>query len=106
MKKTNKQVSSFNTPERGKPVLTTAFAQAVYRVVANIPKGAVLTYKEVAARAGSPNAARAVGTILSKNWNPDIPCHRVVRADGVAGAYNRGAALKEKLLIEEGAIWK
>ena len=81
------------------------FTEKVYMVVANIPKGTVLTYKEVAFRAGSPNAFRAVGTILSKNYNPDIPCHRVMRSDGVIGNYNRGDIdAKTNLLKEEGAI--
>lgn len=56
-------------------------SEKVYRVVRKIPKGKVLTYKEVARRAGRPNAYRAVGNILNKNYDPEIPCHRVVRSD-------------------------
>jgi O-6-methylguanine DNA methyltransferase len=58
------------------------FSQAVYAVVRQIPKGSVLTYQEAARRAGYPKAARAVGTVLSKNKDPKIPCHRVIRSDG------------------------
>ena len=76
-------------------------AKKVYSVVKRIPAGKTLTYKEVAERAGSPGAWRAVGNILGRNYNPSIPCHRVVCADGTAGGYNRGAETKKKLLAEE-----
>jgi O-6-methylguanine DNA methyltransferase len=46
-----------------------------------------MTYGQVAAKAGKPGAARAVGTLMSKNYNPKIPCHRVVRSDGKVGGY-------------------
>lgn len=82
----------------------TPFAKRVYSVVASIPRGKTLTYKEVAALAGSPNAFRAVGTLLSHNWDPNIPCHRVIRSDGTAGEYNRGAQRKCEWLREEGAL--
>lgn len=77
------------------------FTEMVYAVVKKIPKGKVLTYKQVAEKAGRPNAFRAVGNILNKNYNPDIPCHRVVRSDGTAGGYNRGAAKKIQRLKQE-----
>lgn len=80
------------------------FAEKVYAVVKTIPKGKYMTYQEVARRAGSPRAYRAVGNILSKNWDPTIPCHRVVRSDGNPGGYNRGAARKEELLRSENAM--
>lgn len=79
------------------------FKEAVYDVVANIPKGKYMTYKEVAIKIGKPNASRAVGTVLSKNYNPEIPCHRVIRSDGNMGGYNRGGVTKKlKILQEEG----
>lgn len=81
------------------------FSKRVYAVVATIPRGKMMTYKEVARRAGSPGAARAVGTLMSKNYNPKIPCHRVIRSDGTLGNYNRGGtATKRKKLRAEGAI--
>ena len=80
------------------------FTERVYAVVRSIPKGKTLTYKEVATRAGSPRAVRAVGNILNKNYNPEIPCHRVVRSDGKPGGYNRGAAQKIAKLKKEGAL--
>lgn len=80
------------------------FRADVYAVVRKIPEGSVLTYKEVAVLIGRPNAYRAVGNILNKNYDPAIPCHRVVRSDGKPGGYNRGATVKEERLRAEGAI--
>ncbi len=80
----------------------TDFAKAVYDVVRDIPKGEVLTYAEVAVRIGRPNAVRAVGNVLNKNYDPTIPCHRVVRSDGKPGGYNRGTDKKIERLREEG----
>lgn len=78
------------------------FAEKVYAVVAKIPKGKTMTYKQVAQKAGKPLAARAVGTLMSKNYNPKIPCHRVVRSNGTIGNYNRGGpSRKAELLLEE-----
>lgn len=78
-----------------------SFAQKVLRVVAKIPKGKALTYKEVARKAGKPQAYRAVGNILSTNYDPKIPCHRVIRSDGFLGGYNRGAKKKRALIRAE-----
>ena len=89
-----------------KPKPFSDFTRRVYAVVAKIPRGNTMTYAQVAARAGDKKAARAVGTILSKNYNPKIPCHRVIRSDGKLGNYNRGGtAGKRKLLKREGAIF-
>lgn len=84
--------------------MTTPFQTSVYAVVKKIPKGTTLTYKQVAVAAGRPKAFRAVGNILNKNYNPAIPCHRVVRSDGQTGGYNRGAKNKKILLTKEGAL--
>lgn len=78
------------------------FTDKVYAVVKKIPKGQVLTYQQVAAKAGNPKAYRAVGNILNKNFDSAIPCHRVVRSDGKLGGYNRGAAAKRTKLKREG----
>ena len=80
------------------------FSERVYDVVSKIPKGKVLTYKEVAKRMGRPLAYRAVGSILSMNYDPKIPCHRVVHSDGTVGGYNRGEKIKIKILKREGAL--
>lgn len=47
-----------------------------------------MTYSEVATRAGNPKAARAVARVMSANYDPTVPCHRVIRADGSMGGYN------------------
>ena len=78
------------------------FRARVLAAVAGIPHGKTITYKEVARLAGNPNAYRAVGNILNKNYDPAIPCHRVVRSDGTVGGYNRGRAKKKLLLKKEG----
>lgn len=81
------------------------FKDKVLEVVRNIPKGKTLTYKEVARKAGSPGAFRAVGNIMARNWDPTVPCHRVVRSDGYIGSYNRGgSAAKRRILTKEGAL--
>lgn len=81
-----------------------SFKEKVYGIVKKIPKGKVLTYKEVAKRAGSPKASRAVGNILHKNKDPKIPCHRVIRGDGKVGGYNKLLKKnKADILQEEGA---
>ena len=80
------------------------FSDKVLELVSRIPKGEVKTYSEVAKLAGSPRAARAVGNILNKNYNPRIPCHRVIRSDGKTGGYNRGASLKASILRAEKAV--
>lgn len=80
------------------------FRERVFRVVSKIPRGETLTYKQVAIKAGSPRAYRAVGNIISKNFDPKIPCHRVIKSDGTIGNYNRGNTLKHKLLIEEKGV--
>lgn len=80
------------------------FRSRVLAVVAKIPKGSTMSYKEVAVAAGNSKASRAVGAIMKTNFNPDIPCHRVIRSDGKLGGYNRGIAEKELRLRTEGAF--
>lgn len=79
-----------------------SFRDDVLRVVRKIPRGSALTYKAVAERAGSPKAFRAVGAIMKNNYDPSVPCHRVIRSDGTAGEYNCGAEKKVELLRAEG----
>jgi O-6-methylguanine DNA methyltransferase len=82
-----------------------SFSEKVQDIVSAIPKGKTMTYKEVAKRAGSPGAARAVGTLMKANFDPKIPCHRVIRSDGKIGDYNRGGpSAKRALLEKEGAL--
>lgn len=60
-----------------------------------------MTYKEVAARAGNPRAARAVGAIMAANKDKTIPCHRVIGSDGSMHGYN-GLRGKSKLALLKG----
>ena len=88
-----------------KKVKLSPFSKRVYEVVSKIPRGKTMTYKEVAKAAGRPGAYRGVGTLMSKNYNSRIPCHRVIRSDGKIGDYNRGGFTRKlKRLQEEGAL--
>jgi O-6-methylguanine DNA methyltransferase len=82
------------------------FKEKVYEVVSKIPKGSVLSYGEVARLAGSPKAARVVGSLMRHNPYPKekVPCHRVVRTDSSVGDYagEKDNRKKIKLLREEG----
>lgn len=81
----------------------TDFSQIVKMIVKTIPPGSVMSYKDVAVVAGKPSGARVVARIMSENYDPDIPCHRVIRSDGTLGGYNRGGTRqKYALLFEEG----
>ena len=83
----------------------TAFQRAVWTQIAKIPKGSVITYKELADRVGKPKAYRAVATACGANPTPGpIPCHRVIASDGSLGGYSGpgGVATKRKLLEAEG----
>ncbi len=64
-----------------------------------------MTYKTVAIKAGNANASRAVGTVMRLNYDPTVPCHRVLRSDGSIGNYNRGGPNKKReILLKEGAV--
>jgi methylated-DNA-[protein]-cysteine S-methyltransferase len=79
------------------------FGRRVLRATARIPFGRVLTYGEVAAKAGSPRGHRAAGNALGSNRIPIVvPCHRVVRSGGDIGGYTGGVERKEFLLELEG----
>lgn len=73
-------------------------------VVRRIPPGRVATYGEVAALAGRPRAARAVGNIMRGCRRPDVPCHRVIAAGGRLGGYGGSEILKRSLLVAEGIV--
>ena len=81
----------------------TEFQEKVYAVVSKIPRGQTLTYKEVAIKAGNPEAYRAVGNALNRNpFTLKVPCHRVIRSDGGVGGYMHGTKKKVELLKKEG----
>lgn len=77
------------------------FKDKVLEIVNKIPKGKTLSYKEVAIIAGSLKAYRAVGNILNKNYDPGIPCHRVICSSGKIGGYNKGTEKKKEILEKE-----
>jgi len=83
-------------------MLKSNFKERVLAIVKKIPKGKVLSYKQVAAAAGVAFAARAVGNIMKANDDDSVPCHRVIRSDGRAGGYNGRSGDKIELLRREG----
>jgi O-6-methylguanine DNA methyltransferase len=80
------------------------FSHRVLRVVRRIPPGRVATYGDVAAMAGRPRAARAVGNIMKTCGRRDVPCHRVIAAGGRLGGYGGSEVLKRALLVAEGVV--
>ena len=80
-----------------------SFRERVREVVSKIPKGEVMSYKQVAEAAGSLKAYRAVGNIMNKNRDPNVPYHRVVKSDGTVGGFAWGKEKKIKLLKKENA---
>ena len=83
------------------------FKNKIYNFVKKIPQGRVATYKSVAVAIGLPKSSRAVANVLAQNFDPKIPCHRVVRSDGFVSGYNRGGPVqKSKLLQDEGVLIK
>ena len=84
----------------------TPFEHAVLMKTLEIPRGEVRTYSWVAREIGHPRAVRAVGTALANNPIPLlIPCHRVVRSDGLIGNYGAGGPKNKRALLSmEGVV--
>ena len=81
----------------------TPFQRRVWSEIARIPFGATLSYTELAARAGSPAAARAAGAATGRNpLSVVVPCHRVVGSAGALTGYAGGLERKARLLELEG----
>lgn len=78
------------------------FRNRVYKIIKKIPRGEVMTYKQVAEKTGCPRAWRAVGNILNKNKDKNIPCHRVIKSNDKIGGYKNGERKKISLLKKEG----
>jgi methylated-DNA-[protein]-cysteine S-methyltransferase len=83
--------------------LTSGFARRVLQATSKIPYGATATYKQMAAKAGSPRGSRAAGNALGSNPIPIIvPCHRILHSGGGLGGYTGGVERKRLLLGVEG----
>jgi methylated-DNA-[protein]-cysteine S-methyltransferase len=83
----------------------TAFQRRVIETLRRVPYGETVTYGELAALAGHPNAYRAAGTVCAGNRFPIVvPCHRVVAANGLGPYGASGAEYKRRLLALEGAV--
>jgi methylated-DNA-[protein]-cysteine S-methyltransferase len=81
----------------------TPFQRSVWRTLAQLPPGQLITYGQLAREIGKPRATRAVGQAVGANPLPIlIPCHRVIAGDGTLGGFTGGVALKKKLLKIEG----
>lgn len=79
------------------------FERAVYEALLAVPKGKVISYGDLAKKAGFPKAARAVGSALNRNpFAPRVPCHRVVKSSGEVGEFAHGAERKIAILRSEG----
>ena len=94
---------SFNLPVDLR--LARDFGRTVLQELARVPYGELTTYGTLAARAGHPRAARAVGTVMNRNPVPIVlPCHRVVGSTGALVGYGGGLERKRALLELEGAL--
>ncbi|XAP78059.1 bifunctional DNA-binding transcriptional regulator/O6-methylguanine-DNA methyltransferase Ada [Citromicrobium bathyomarinum] len=83
-------------------VAGTAFQEACWKALREIPPGETRSYSEIAAAAGNPRAVRAAGSANgANNVAVLIPCHRVIRSDGAIGGYAYGTAIKKELLKRE-----
>lgn len=79
------------------------FMQECWTVLRKVRGGTVVSYQDLARRAGRPQAMRAAGTAMAKNLiAPIIPCHRVIKSSGEIGNYGFGISLKRQLLLHEG----
>jgi methylated-DNA-[protein]-cysteine S-methyltransferase len=86
-------------------VRATGFAASVLAELARVPYGETVSYAQLAARAGNPKAARAVGTTMNRNRIPIVlPCHRVVGSNGSLVGYAGGLETKRFLLELEGSL--
>lgn len=86
---------------------TPAFDRRVYAIARAIPPGRTLTYGQIAAEAGEPGAAKAVGQAMGRNpWPIIVPCHRVIGSGGKLGGFSArgGGKAKLRLLAIEGAM--
>jgi len=107
----NEKMYKITAEDEKKLAKLSTYQQDILRILAEVPKGKVTTYsdlaKELAKRDAkwSPGASRAVGTTMRNNpCGPQIPCHRVVKSDGTIGSFRGGAkgAVEEKIAMLRG----
>ena len=99
----NGDISALNSIKVRQPGAT--FYQSVWKEMRKVPVGKTWSYSDLAKRAGSASAVRAVGTACSSNLIAAIvPCHRIVKSGGSIGNYAYGVEVKEWLLKHEGAL--
>ena len=78
----------------------TPFQVKVWKYLRTIPKGNVITYKQLAKAIKMPKAVRAVANACAKNpYAPKIPCHRVIRSDGGLGGYSGPGGIRQKIRL-------
>ena len=96
-------ISAINGISARQPGAT--FSQAAWKAMRKVKAGAVISYADLAGRAGSAAAVRAAGTACAKNAIMlVVPCHRIVKSGGALGNYAYGVNKKEWLLSHEGAL--
>lgn len=100
-------IATLATPRFDMPLdlsVGTAFQQAVWRALLDIPAGETRNYAQVALAVGRPTAVRAVGAAIGRNpLTIVVPCHRVIGSGGALTGYAGGLARKTALLAREGA---
>jgi methylated-DNA-[protein]-cysteine S-methyltransferase len=80
-----------------------SYFQAAWKAMREVPAGSTASYRELAARVGDPDTARAAGFACARNQVVLIvPCHRIIRTDGTLGDYYFGLEVKRWLLRHEG----
>tara|TARA_Y100001970_G_C14014744_1_gene740324 strand:- start:671 stop:952 length:282 start_codon:yes stop_codon:yes gene_type:complete len=78
----------------------TPFQLKVWKYIKSIPKGRIITYKQLAKAIKMPKATRAVANACAKNpYAPIIPCHRVIRSDGSLGGYSGPGGIRQKIKL-------
>lgn len=87
-------------PKDRKPYRPETFTQSILAVVKSIPAGETRSYAAVAEAAGYPGYARQVARLMSHNYRPEVPCHRVIHSNGKLGDYNRGGEKAKRARLQ------
>jgi len=88
-------------------IMPDGFRKKALEILSRVPYGKTISYQQLAAKAGSPNAHRAAGSACANNPLPIvIPCHRVLKSDGSLGGFGGGLLVKRQLLDIEKSTYK